>query len=193
LSGKKSVIMKIYQRQYLFLTLVAVSAAITISCKSGSGPVDERKKIVSSFLAAHSAFKNTNKAQDEFFTQYFKQLELIEWDSSAVANTPNLDSLLTSAREANDERKKLVNEEPAAQDSAILFHDRANALINIMDSTYRNEFAQAIKIMEVKSAGRYPQIQQLMATPIGKIRKAQSDYQLATESMTKKYQVVVAN
>lgn len=179
-------------QRYLLCVLIIVLATTIVSCGSGAGPVDEKKKIISSFLAAHTAFNKTNNAQQNFFAEYINQMEFIEWDSSATANTGKLDSLLISAKQANDERKKLVNEVAAVQDSTILFHDRANALINIMDSAYRNEFPQAIKIMGTKSAGRYSQIQQLMDTPIGKIKKAQSSYQLATDSMTKKYHIVQA-
>ena len=185
--------MKIFQRQYLLFALMSVSAITTISCKSGSGPGDEKKKIVSSFLAAHAAFSNTNKAQDEFFNRYFKEVELIEWDSSKLVNTQQLDSLLVEARQANERRKTLVNETKYVQDSAILFHDKANEFINILDSAYRNEFPQAIKILESRSADRYSRIQQLMYKPLDKIKKAQSYYQLATESMTQKYHVLQSN
>lgn len=174
----------------VFLGLI-VSILSLSSCNSGEPKKDSRQAIISSFIAAHKAFVSTHPAQEKLFAKFTDVVNGLSEDRAIAIDTKELDSLLTLAKEANAKRKQLVNE-TVAQDSAILYHDKANELINRVDSFYQ-KFPALIQIFQATNENRYDEYLKLMADPLTRMRSAQEKYQEATDSMSKKYDIRVTN
>jgi hypothetical protein len=161
------------------------------SCGSGNAEENKKKEITRSFIAAHKAFVRTHPAQEKLFMKFTDAINALDDNRTIVIDTKELDSLLTFAREVNAKRRQLVNEN-VAQDSAILYHDKANDLINATDSFYQ-KFPGLIQILQETGEDRYDRYVQLMSDPLTRMRTAQEKYQEASDEMTKKYGIKISN
>jgi hypothetical protein len=182
--------------KHSFKTLFAVSIILASmgslsSCGSRNAEDDKRQAIIESFVVAHKAFVRTNPAQENFFSKFTAGIDALSENRNAVIDTKELDSLLAFAKEVNARRRQMVNEK-VVQDSAILYHDKANELINTTDSFYQ-KIPGLIQILRTTGETRYDEYQKLMAEPLKQMRIAQEAYQHASEDMAKKYSIKVTN
>lgn len=183
--------MKKHVINFAGIILLVATGFFVLSCNSGKSENDSRQAIISSFIAAHKAFVSTNPPQDAFFARFTKTVGDLDDNRTIAIDTKALDSLLTLAKAANAKRRQLVNE-TVVQDSTILYHDKANELINRIDSFYQ-KFPELIQVLQTNSEDRYGQYLKLMTDPLAQMRRAQEKYQEASDSMTNKYSIRVTN
>jgi len=180
--------MKKYVINLAGIILIA-SAFIFFSCSSADAEYMKRKDIANSFVTAHRAFIATNPAQDSFFNKFTETIDGLKENHTAAIDTKELERLLPLAREANAKRKQLVNE-TVVEDSTILYHSKANELINRVDTFYQ-KFPALIQLLQTTNEDRYNEYLQLMTDPLMRMRRAQEKYQEASDSMTRKYDIKI--
>jgi hypothetical protein len=172
------------------IILLVVTGFFIFSCNSTDPDYVKRKDIAGSFVTAHRAFVATNPAQDSFFTMFTTTVDNLKENRTAAIDTKELERLLPLAKEANAKRKQLVNE-TVAEDSTILYHNKANELINRVDSFYQ-KFPALIQLLQTTNEDRYDEYLKLMTDPLMRMRRAQEKYQEASDSMTRKYDIKIS-
>ena len=169
------------------IILLALTGSFILSCNSADPEYVKRKDIAGSFVTAHKAFIATNPAQDSFFTKFTETINDLDENRTVAIDTKELERLLPLAKEANAKRKQLVNE-TVVEDSAILYHSKANELIDRVDSFYQR-FPALIQLLQTTNEDRYNEYLKLMTDPLMRMRRAQEKYQEASDSMTRKYDI----